>query len=97
MRWSFCTPISIPNSPGFLVITLLATKAFSVVVTCCLAPALPAVLEMVGLKRATIYKRMKIGTFPKPVQLGSRAVAWDQAVLADWQAKLETGVKKTLV
>lgn len=58
---------------------------------------LPAVIEMVGLQRATIYKRMAAGAFPKPVQIGARAVAWDQAALADWEASLETGVKKGLV
>lgn len=58
---------------------------------------LPAVIEMVGMKRATIYKRIAAGTFPAPVQIGPRAVAWDLAALADWQAGLETGVKKALV
>lgn len=58
---------------------------------------LPAVMEKVGLKRATIYKRMKAGTFPVPVQIGPRAVAWDEEALAVWQASLETGVKKALV
>ena len=58
---------------------------------------LPAVMDMVGMKRATIYKRIAAGTFPAPIQIGPRAVAWDQAALADWQANLETGVKKALV
>jgi prophage regulatory protein len=58
---------------------------------------LPAVLERVGLKRATVYKRMKAGTFPEPVQLGPRAVAWDEEAIAIWQAGLKTGVKKELV
>lgn len=58
---------------------------------------LPAVIEMVGMKRATIYKRIKAGTFPEPVQIGPRAVAWDETTLANWQASLETGVKKGAV
>lgn len=58
---------------------------------------LPAVLDRVGLKRATIYKRIKAGTFPEPVQLGPRAVAWDEEKIAEWQASLKTGVKKELV
>jgi len=58
---------------------------------------LPAVIEMVGMKRATIYKRIKAGTFPEPVQIGPRAVAWDETALAKWQASLETGVKKGAV
>jgi prophage regulatory protein len=58
---------------------------------------LPAVIEMVGMKRATIYKRMKAGTFPEPVQLGPRSVAWDETAIANWQASLQSGVKKGLV
>ena len=58
---------------------------------------LPAVIEKVGLKRATIYKHIKAGTFPAPIQLGARAVAWDEQALADWQANLKTGVKTGLV
>jgi prophage regulatory protein len=30
----------------------------------------------VGLSRSTIYQRIKDGTFPKPIQLGARAVGW---------------------
>jgi prophage regulatory protein len=58
---------------------------------------LPTVIEMVGMKRATIYKWIKAGTFPEPVQLGLRSVAWDQDKIAEWQANRETGVKKELV
>ena len=58
---------------------------------------LPAVMNAVGLARATIYKRMKAGTFPKPIQLGPRAVAWDESEIADWQASLTIGTKTELV
>lgn len=58
---------------------------------------LPAVMNMVGLARATIYKRIKAGTFPAPVQLGPRAVAWDEEAIANWQAALSTGTKTELV
>lgn len=57
----------------------------------------PAVLERVGLKRATMYKRMKAGTFPERVQLGPCAVAWDEDKISAWQASLNKGVKKELV
>lgn len=57
---------------------------------------LPAVIEMVGLQRTAIYGRIKAGTFPKPVQLGPRAVAWDERELAEWQGGLTRGVKKQL-
>ena len=58
---------------------------------------LPAVIEAVGLGKTAIYGRIKAGTFPEPVQLGPRAVAWDAGAIAEWQRNLETGVKKTAV
>lgn len=54
---------------------------------------LPDVVALVGLKRTAIYGRIKKGTFPAPVQLGPRAVAWAEADIAEWQAGLKTGVK----
>lgn len=58
---------------------------------------LPAVIEAVGLGKTAIYGRIKAGTFPQPVQIGTRAVAWDAAAIAIWQAGRVTGVKKTAV
>ena len=29
-----------------------------------------------GLSRSTIYRRMRAGTFPLPIQLGGRIVGW---------------------
>lgn len=58
---------------------------------------LPAVMQMVGIKRTVIYERIKAGTFPAPVQIGARAVAWDEAELAKWQQGLTRGVKKAAV
>jgi len=45
---------------------------------------LPAVLKITGLKKSTIYAGAKNGTFPKPVRVGSRAVAWRSDELAKW-------------
>ena len=48
---------------------------------------LPAVIEATGLSRSTIYDKMKGGTFPRPVNLSARAVAWPESVLAGgWRA-----------
>ena len=58
---------------------------------------LPAVIELIGLKRTVIYDRIKAGTFPAPVQIGSRAVAWDAEELAQWQQNLTRGVKKAAI
>jgi len=58
---------------------------------------LPAVIELIGLRRTVIYDRIKAGTFPAPVQIGSRAVAWDAEELAQWQQNLTRGVKKAAI
>lgn len=43
-----------------------------------------------GLSRSAIYKQMKAGKFPLPVQLTSRAVGWLQSDLDDWMAARPT-------
>lgn len=51
---------------------------------------LPAVKARTGLSRSTIYLYVSEGTFPKPVQLGPRAVAWIESEIAEWiQARVE--------
>lgn len=45
---------------------------------------LPDVKRMVGLKRSSIYKKMSEGTFPTPVSLGGRAVAWKFSSIKAW-------------
>ena len=44
----------------------------------------PEVEHRTGLKRSTIYDKMKAGTFPKPVKLGARAVAWFEPEIDAW-------------
>ena len=47
------------------------------------------VLEMTGLSRSSLYRRVKDGTFPASLRLGgetSRAVGWLQSEVADWIA-----------
>lgn len=46
---------------------------------------LPAVMAATGLGKTTIYERIKAGTFPAPIQIGARAVAWDVGAIATWQ------------
>lgn len=45
---------------------------------------LPAVKSRTGLARSTIYLRISEGTFPQPVNLGSRAVGWIEADIEGW-------------
>jgi prophage regulatory protein len=46
----------------------------------------PQVEARTGLKRSTIYQRIRDGTFPKPVRIGPRAVAWLETDVSQWQA-----------
>lgn len=37
-----------------------------------------------GLSRSTIYLRIQEGTFPKPINLGERAVGWLENEIEAW-------------
>lgn len=51
---------------------------------------LPDVKRSTGLSRSTIYLRIAQGTFPKPVNLGGRAVGWLEAEVQQWlQRRIE--------
>ncbi len=51
---------------------------------------LPEVKKTTGLSRSTIYARISHGTFPKPVNLGGRAVGWLEAEIQEWlQRRIE--------
>ena len=55
---------------------------------------LPKVLELTGLSRSEIYRRMALGQFPQQVALGVRAVAWDKREVSDWiKARIRNGRK----
>jgi prophage regulatory protein len=45
---------------------------------------LPVVIEVTGLGRSTIYRWIADGSFPPPVRLGPRAVAWRCSGLDHW-------------
>jgi len=45
---------------------------------------LPTVIKITGLGRSTIYRWIVEGTFPAPVRLGRRVVAWRWADLDHW-------------
>lgn len=44
----------------------------------------PEVLAMTTLSHASLYRAIKAGTFPKPVQISTRRVAWDADDLGRW-------------
>ena len=52
-----------------------------------------ALEERTSLDITTIYRKMKAGTFPQPVRVGWRRVAWRESDIAVWQAGLEIGTR----
>lgn len=46
---------------------------------------LPSVMKETALSRSSIYAAVKSGTFPAPILIGKRAVAWRAEDLASWR------------
>lgn len=44
----------------------------------------PDVEKATGLRRSTIYAMMAEGSFPKPIRIGKRAVAWRASEVQAW-------------
>ncbi len=47
----------------------------------------PAVEDLTGLSRSTIYNLMSKGEFPRPVRLTPRIVAWPESRISEWLAQ----------
>ena len=47
---------------------------------------LPTVKNRTGLSRSTIYERVAQGSFPKPINLGARAIGWLECEIDSWLA-----------
>lgn len=45
---------------------------------------LNAVLELTGLSRTTIYKKIAIGTFPRQIIFSKRCARWSEAEVLSW-------------
>ena len=55
---------------------------------------LPAVKSRTGLSRSTIYLRVAEGRFPRPINLGGRAVGWMEAEVEAWlQGRIDASVR----
>ena len=44
----------------------------------------PEVSILTGLRRSTIYQKVKERSFPAPIRLGARAVGWRLKDIDDW-------------
>lgn len=47
---------------------------------------LPTVCERTGLGRSRVYKLIQENSFPAPVQIGIRSVAWPENEIEEWIA-----------
>ncbi len=46
----------------------------------------PEVMARTGLSRVTIWRRVRAGTFPAPVQLGVNSIGWPASEITAWLA-----------
>lgn len=44
--------------------------------------------KLAGLSRATIYRLIKAGKFPRPLSIGTGSVRWRQSDIISWQQSL---------
>ena len=44
----------------------------------------PEVVARTGLSRTTIWRRVRAGTFPAPVELGVNSIGWPASAITDW-------------
>lgn len=45
---------------------------------------LPEVLAMTGLSRATLYRKVQCGTFPRQIKLNLRCAGWRESDIVEW-------------
>ncbi|MBB6122919.1 helix-turn-helix transcriptional regulator [Sphingobium subterraneum] len=45
---------------------------------------LPAVLNRVGLSRATLYRKIRDGSFPRQVAISANSVGWRETDISRW-------------
>lgn len=54
---------------------------------------LPEVEALSGLRKTSIYNGAHAGTFPAPIRLSVRCVAWRESDIAKWQAERAHALK----
>lgn len=45
---------------------------------------LNTVLERTGLSRATLYRKIQSGTFPRQVRIAERCCGWRESAITEW-------------
>jgi prophage regulatory protein len=51
----------------------------------------PAVCEAIGACKTSLYQRIRSGTFPRPVRLSTRSVAWPSEEIEELNAAVIAG------
>lgn len=52
----------------------------------------PEVMARTGLSRVTIWRRVRAGSFPAPIQLGENSIGWPESEITTW---LESRPRRT--
>lgn len=52
---------------------------------------LPEVMKRTGLSRTTVYRYVRMGSFPSPIRLTSKAIAWPETTINDFVEKVKSG------
>ena len=47
---------------------------------------MPAVMDLTSFSKATVYRKVADGSFPKPLKIGQSRVAWRKSDIAEWMA-----------
>lgn len=47
-----------------------------------------SVLERTGLSRATLYRKIQDGTFPRQVHIATRCCGWRESTINEWMRNL---------
>ena len=50
---------------------------------------LPEVMRLTGLSKATIHRRYRDGTFPRPLRLGPQSIGWWREEILEWLESLQ--------
>lgn len=45
---------------------------------------LNTVLDLTGLSRAMLYRKVQAGTFPKQVRVATGSMGWPESAVGDW-------------
>lgn len=53
------------------------------------------VIARVGLNKATIYRMMKAGEFPRSIQISEIRVAWVESEVIDWMERKIAAARDT--